>query len=245
MSHRFAAVLLIAGLALAGCGGSSSDSIRPTDPTSGNGNPGGSSAVGVFHPRFVPLSGVLPYPTDLYFNGTTDGTVNGPVTLFLPNAATINALDGFSTVASSTVRFSAPIDPATISGDTVKMIRVRVNNANKAPVIPDLVRELRATFRAHGLDGEVILVDDGSTDGTGDLAEAEAADWPCFRVLRHGVNLGKTEAILSAAEATDRSVIIVFDADTGRFKRMWGAFGNAPSDAAPDPADPDAGPGAR
>jgi glycosyltransferase involved in cell wall biosynthesis len=84
---------------------------------------------------------------------------------------------------------------------------------DEAPVVPDLIRELRSTFRAHGLEGEVILVDDGSTDGTGDLAAAEASDWPCFRVLRHGVNLGKTEAILTAAEATDRSVIVVFDAD--------------------------------
>jgi DNA-binding beta-propeller fold protein YncE len=34
--------------------------------------------------------------------------------------------------------------------------------------------------------------------------------------------------------------VIVFDADTGKFKRMWGAFGNAPVDEAPNPADPDA-----
>ena len=36
--------------------------------------------------------------------------------------------------------------------------------------------------------------------------------------------------------------IIVFDADSGKFKRMWGAFGNAPSDAAPNPAPADADP---
>ena len=34
--------------------------------------------------------------------------------------------------------------------------------------------------------------------------------------------------------------VIVFDADTGSFRRMWGAFGNEPSDAEPDPALPDA-----
>ena len=32
----------------------------------------------------------------------------------------------------------------------------------------------------------------------------------------------------------------VFDGDTGKFKRMWGAFGNVPTDAAPNPALPDA-----
>ena len=132
MSNRLVAVLLIAGFALAGCGGSSSDSIGPTDPTSGNGNPGGTAGVGPFHPNFVPASGVLPYPTDLYFSGSTDGTINGPLTPFLPNAATINALDGFSTNASSTVRFSAPINAATILPQTVIMVEVSIDNATKA-----------------------------------------------------------------------------------------------------------------
>lgn len=133
MRIRFPAVLLTAGVLLAGCG-SSSDSIGPTDPTSGNGNPGGSSGVGVFHASFVPLSGVLPYPTDFYFSGSTDGTLNSPVTPFLPNAAAINALDGYSTNASATARFSAPIDATTISPATVIMLEVTVDNATKATV---------------------------------------------------------------------------------------------------------------
>ena len=82
----------------------------------------------------MPLSGVLPYPTDLYFSGSTDGTLNSPVTPFLPNAAAINALDGYSTNASATARFSAPIDPATVSAATVFMIEVDVDNATKATV---------------------------------------------------------------------------------------------------------------
>jgi glycosyltransferase involved in cell wall biosynthesis len=84
---------------------------------------------------------------------------------------------------------------------------------NEAPVIPDLVRELRGAFELHDLHGEVILVDDGSTDETARIAEQEAAGWPGFKVLRHGVNLGKTESILTAAEATDRTYLVLFDAD--------------------------------
>lgn len=134
MSNRLAVAFLAAGFLLVGCSGSSSDGIGPTDPTSGNGDPGGSTDVGDFHPNFVPLSGVLPYPTDLYFAGSTDGTLNLPTTPFLPNAATINALDGFSTNASATVRFSAPIDPATISPASVIVLEVDVDNATKATV---------------------------------------------------------------------------------------------------------------
>ena len=45
---------------------------------------------------------------------------------------------------------------------------------------------------------------------------------------------------LFVADGYGNRRVIVFDADTGSFKRMWGAFGNVPADAAPDPALPDA-----
>lgn len=84
---------------------------------------------------------------------------------------------------------------------------------NEAPVIPELISSLRESFQEFGLEGEVILVDDGSTDATGDLAEREGEGWPNLRVLRHRVNLGKTEALVTAAEATDREYLVLFDAD--------------------------------
>ena len=84
---------------------------------------------------------------------------------------------------------------------------------NEAPNIPHLIPELRAAFDEHGLAGEVILVDDGSSDGTAALAEETAAGWSRLRVLRHRVNQGKTEALLTAAEATRRKYLVLFDAD--------------------------------
>ena len=84
---------------------------------------------------------------------------------------------------------------------------------NEAPVVPDLIIELKATFERFQLNGEILLVDDGSTDGTGDLAEKEAGDWSAVRVLRHRTNQGKTEAMLTAARSTERTYLILFDAD--------------------------------
>jgi DNA-binding beta-propeller fold protein YncE len=45
---------------------------------------------------------------------------------------------------------------------------------------------------------------------------------------------------LFVADGYGNRRIAVFDADTGKFKRMWGAFGNVPTDAPPNPASADA-----
>ncbi len=84
---------------------------------------------------------------------------------------------------------------------------------NEAPVVPALISELRATFERYELSGEILLVDDGSSDGTADLVEKEARGWPLLKVLRHPTNLGKTEAIITAARSTQRTYLVLFDAD--------------------------------
>ena len=84
---------------------------------------------------------------------------------------------------------------------------------NEAPVVAELIAALKRAFQEFELDGEVILVDDGSDDGTADLAEREGEGWTNLRVLRHRANLGKTEALGTATEATHRAYLILFDAD--------------------------------
>ena len=85
---------------------------------------------------------------------------------------------------------------------------------NEAENIGALFEALESTFARHSLNGEVILVDDGSTDETLALAKAAAERMgDRFRVARHRRNLGKTEAILTAAREASSDVFIVFDAD--------------------------------
>jgi glycosyltransferase involved in cell wall biosynthesis len=84
---------------------------------------------------------------------------------------------------------------------------------NERENIPDLFRALHASFERHGLDGEVIFVDDGSTDGTEEVARREGRCLRRFTYLRHDRNLGKTEALLTGARASESDWLILFDAD--------------------------------
>lgn len=77
-----------------------------------------------------------------------------------------------------------------------------------------LFRALAETWTRHHLGGEIVLVDDGSGDGTAKAAAEAARGFPApVRIIRHALNRGKTEAMVTAAESTDRTWLVLFDAD--------------------------------
>jgi len=86
---------------------------------------------------------------------------------------------------------------------------------NEVENMPALVSELRAMFVRYQLEGEVVLVDDGSTDGTAEKARelAAAIGWDRFKVVSHRRNFGKTEGLLTGADNTTAKWLILYDAD--------------------------------
>ncbi len=143
-----AAPVLLAAILLAGCSNSSSDgtggTVGATNTASGNNNPNGGTTpirsdfralyVAPVTVNGVTATPILPYPTDLYFNGSTDGTLNLPANSLEPGGGAVNALDGFSTTASISVRFSSAIDPATLTAANVRVVHVNIDNTTKATV---------------------------------------------------------------------------------------------------------------
>jgi dienelactone hydrolase len=132
-----AVVILVAAIATVGCSSSAGDppDVVATDPTIGNGNPvGGSSAPtpAVTAALFQPAQGIFPFPNDLYFSGTLDGTLNiQPANALIPNQVGLNALDGWSTTAPIRVRFASAIDPTSFTPSNVRVYQV-TTSANKA-----------------------------------------------------------------------------------------------------------------
>ncbi|MEO7981647.1 MAG: glycosyltransferase [Sporichthyaceae bacterium] len=85
---------------------------------------------------------------------------------------------------------------------------------NEALVAESLVRGLSALHYSRARL-EVILVDDASTDGTGDLLERLTAGQRHMRVLHRlpGSGGGKSGALNEAAEVARGEIIVIFDAD--------------------------------
>ncbi|HEY4223102.1 MAG TPA: glycosyltransferase family 2 protein [Myxococcota bacterium] len=84
---------------------------------------------------------------------------------------------------------------------------------NEAGNIARLVEEIDATVQRHALDAEVILVDDGSTDGTRDLLVAQAHKDPRYKAVIFRRNFGQTAAMVAGMDNATGDVIIPLDAD--------------------------------
>ncbi len=76
------------------------------------------------------------------------------------------------------------------------------------------IEEVLNRVEAVGIADEIVIVDDGSTDGTRDiLAQIEADNRPHVRILYHDHNQGKGAAVVTGFKAATSDVFLIQDAD--------------------------------
>jgi glycosyltransferase involved in cell wall biosynthesis len=87
---------------------------------------------------------------------------------------------------------------------------------NEEGIIEQTVRGAVTAARSVAQDFEVIVIDDGSTDGTARIVERVAKEEPSVRLVRHGANRGYGAALRTGFASADKDLVFFSDAD-GQF----------------------------
>lgn len=104
----------------------------------------------------------------------------------------------------------APLAATPVQDGAAALISILIPVYNEERTVEQVVRAVHAV----PLEQEIIVVDDGSTDRTGDRLEAlEASGIQGLRVLRHPLNRGKGAAVRTAIAASRGEVVVIQDAD--------------------------------
>ncbi|MBC8136859.1 MAG: glycosyltransferase family 2 protein [Fibrella sp.] len=109
---------------------------------------------------------------------------------------------------------SADTGTAPTTEQDTALLTVAVPIYNERETLLEIVRQVRGAALPDGVGREIILVDDGSTDGTRELLQTEVEGrFADVRVLYHPENRGKGAGIISAIAAARGDYLVVQDAD--------------------------------
>lgn len=92
-------------------------------------------------------------------------------------------------------------------------ISVVISLFNEEESLCELVSGIRNVMEREGFSYEIIMVNDGSTDGSWRIVEQLAKENPNIRGISFGRNYGKSAALFCGFEAAQGDVVITMDAD--------------------------------
>jgi glycosyltransferase involved in cell wall biosynthesis len=95
---------------------------------------------------------------------------------------------------------------------TVPSISIVVPLYNEAESLPELLKWIKQVMEDNKFTYEVILVDDGSNDGSWPVIEEIAKENPAVRGIKFRRNYGKSAALHCAFQASKGDVVITMDA---------------------------------
>lgn len=107
---------------------------------------------------------------------------------------------------------SSPSPPRDAPKPSLRTLSIVMPCYNEAQTLEMAISRVLAA-ECLGLTKEIVLVDDGSVDGSADIARAIAARQPAVRVAVHERNQGKGAALRTGIAATTGDVVLIQDAD--------------------------------
>jgi hypothetical protein len=84
---------------------------------------------------------------------------------------------------------------------------------NDERTIGGLVRRAEAMLASLGIDHEIVVINDGSTDGSGEVLRGLLAEVPVLRIVDHGENRGYGAALRSGFAAATKEWVFYTDGD--------------------------------
>lgn len=92
-------------------------------------------------------------------------------------------------------------------------VSVLVPAKDEAENLPEFVRLVRAALEPAGFSYELVVVNDGSRDGSAEVLAGLAAEHPFLRVCTHRSQRGIADALRTAADVAEGDVFVFYPAD--------------------------------
>lgn len=99
------------------------------------------------------------------------------------------------------------------SAQSTAVLSIIVPVYNEKYTVDQVLREAFSAKLPHSVRREIIVIDDGSTDGTWDVLDRVAQELPGVKLLRHERNKGKGAAVRTALQHVSGTYVIIQDAD--------------------------------